>query len=52
MSMRRSWQTPALDRNLDVVILSDNVALEDEIQLKTGAREKGLLVMEPTAVHR
>ncbi|HBN5519670.1 TPA: acyl-CoA synthetase FdrA [Escherichia coli] len=37
----------ALDRNLNVMMFSDNVTLEDEIQLKTRAREKGLLVMGP-----
>ncbi|MCP4214332.1 MAG: acyl-CoA synthetase FdrA [bacterium] len=37
----------ALDNGLHVMIFSDNVALEDEIQLKTLAREKGLLVMGP-----
>ncbi|MGU0042472.1 hypothetical protein ACVXHA_01205 [Escherichia coli] len=31
---------------------SDNVTLEDEIQLKTRAREKGLLVTGRTAVRR
>ncbi|EKG7936854.1 acyl-CoA synthetase FdrA, partial [Escherichia coli :H5] len=37
----------ALDRNLNVMMFSDNVTLEDEIQLKSRAREKGLLVMGP-----
>ncbi|MSL25250.1 acyl-CoA synthetase FdrA [Escherichia coli] len=37
----------ALDRNLNVMMFSDNVTLEDEIQLKTRARDKGLLVMGP-----
>lgn len=37
----------ALDRNLNDDVLRDNVTLEDEIQLKTRAREKGLLVMGP-----
>ncbi len=32
----------ALDRNLNVMMFSDNVTLEDEIQLKTRAREKRL----------
>lgn len=35
----------ALDRNLNVMMFSDNVTLEDETNLKTRAREKGLLVM-------
>ena len=37
----------ALDRNLNVMMFSDNVTLEDESQLKTRAREKCLLVMGP-----
>lgn len=36
----------ALDRNLNVMMFSDNVTLEDEINLKA-ARGKGLLVMGP-----
>ncbi|MEE8213127.1 MAG: acyl-CoA synthetase FdrA [Alphaproteobacteria bacterium] len=37
----------ALKRNLHVMIFSDNVAQEDEIALKTMARERGLLCMGP-----
>ncbi|RKS87468.1 FdrA protein [Orbus hercynius] len=37
----------ALDRNLNVMLFSDNVSLEDEIQLKQKATEKGLIVMGP-----
>lgn len=37
----------ALDSNLNVFIFSDNVAIEDELDLKTKAREKGLLCMGP-----
>lgn len=37
----------ALDLNKHVFLYSDNVALEDEIELKTRAAEKGLLVMGP-----
>ncbi|WP_345907491.1 acyl-CoA synthetase FdrA [Sphaerochaeta sp. UBA5849] len=37
----------ALDLGLNVMIFSDNVALEDEIDLKQRAVEKGLLVMGP-----
>ncbi len=39
----------ALERGLHVFLFSDNVSLEDEIALKTMAREKGLLVMGPDA---
>ncbi len=39
----------ALNRGLHVFLFSDNVAVEDEIALKTLAREKGLLVMGPDA---
>lgn len=39
----------ALERGLHVFLFSDNVSLEDEIALKTFAREKGLLVMGPDA---
>ena len=39
----------ALHRGLHVFLFSDNVAVEDEIALKTLAREKGLLVMGPDA---
>ncbi|APR30063.1 acyl-CoA synthetase FdrA [Citrobacter freundii] len=37
----------ALDRNLNVMMFSDNVTLEDEINLKRRAQDKGLLVMGP-----
>jgi len=37
----------ALERGLHVMLFSDNVSLEDEIALKTFAREKGLLLMGP-----
>jgi len=37
----------AIQRDLHVMIFSDNVAIEDEIRLKTYARDKGLLVMGP-----
>jgi FdrA protein len=37
----------ALSRGLNVFLFSDNVPLEDEVKLKTLAREKGLLVMGP-----
>ncbi|WP_310608823.1 acyl-CoA synthetase FdrA [Buttiauxella brennerae] len=36
-----------LDSDKNVMIFSDNVTLEDEIALKTKAREKGLIVMGP-----
>lgn len=39
----------ALNRGLHVFLFSDNVPLEEEIALKTLAREKGLLVMGPDA---
>jgi len=39
----------ALQHNLNVFIFSDNVPVEEEIALKTLAREKGLLVMGPDA---
>ncbi len=39
----------ALEQGLHVFLFSDNVSLEDEIALKTYAREKGLLVMGPDA---
>lgn len=35
----------ALDKNLHVLIFSDNVSLEDEVRLKKKARKKGLLLM-------
>lgn len=37
----------ALKRGLNVFLFSDNVPIEDEIELKTLARRKGLLVMGP-----
>ena len=37
----------ALDLGLHVMIFSDNVELEDEIELKKLAKEKGLLMMGP-----
>ena len=37
----------ALERGLHVMVFSDNVALEDEVALKTFATERGLLVMGP-----
>jgi FdrA protein len=39
----------ALRRGLHVLLFSDNVALEDEIALKTYARDHGLLLMGPGA---
>lgn len=39
----------ALDRGTHVFLFSDNVPIEDEIRLKTFARDKGLLVMGPDA---
>jgi FdrA protein len=37
----------ALKRGLDVFLFSDNVSVEDEIELKSLARRKGLLLMGP-----
>ncbi|MFA6738992.1 MAG: acyl-CoA synthetase FdrA [Bacilli bacterium] len=37
----------ALRRGLHVMLFSDNISIEEEIQLKTYARSKGLLVMGP-----
>jgi succinyl-CoA synthetase alpha subunit len=37
----------ALDKNLHVMIFSDNVSIEDELELKNYAQSKGLLVMGP-----
>ncbi len=37
----------ALDNDLNVFMFSDNVSLDDELQLKEKALEKGLLVMGP-----
>jgi FdrA protein len=39
----------ALQRGLHVLLFSDNVSLEDEISLKTYARDHGLLLMGPGA---
>jgi len=37
----------ALDKNLNVMLFSDNVSIKDELYLKKKAKEKGLLVMGP-----
>jgi succinyl-CoA synthetase alpha subunit len=37
----------ALESGLNVMLFSDNVSIEDEISLKTLAKEKGLLMMGP-----
>jgi FdrA protein len=37
----------ALDKELNLFIFSDNVPLEDEVELKQTAQERGLLVMGP-----
>lgn len=37
----------ALDRDLNVFLFSDNVSVEDELQLKQRASSKGLIVMGP-----
>jgi len=37
----------ALEENLNVMLFSDNVSLEDEVRLKRLAHEKGLLLMGP-----
>ena len=37
----------ALNKDLHVMLFSDNVPIEDEIELKKTAREKGLLMMGP-----
>ena len=37
----------ALDNNMNVMIFSDNVSIEDEVLLKEIAKERGLLVMGP-----
>jgi FdrA protein len=37
----------ALENDLHVMLFSDNISLEDEIQLKNLAHEKGLLLMGP-----
>ncbi|HPZ07937.1 MAG TPA: acyl-CoA synthetase FdrA [Candidatus Eremiobacteraeota bacterium] len=42
------WEAEkALMKGLHVMLFSDNVSVEDEIELKTLAREKGLLLMGP-----
>ncbi len=43
----RSEVMKSLDRGLHVLLFSDNVSLEDEIELKDYALEKGLLMMGP-----
>ncbi len=42
-----AWE--ALQRGLHVLLFSDNISLEDEIALKTYARDHGLLLMGPGA---
>lgn len=42
-----AWQ--ALKNGLHVLLFSDNVSIEDEIALKTYAKEQGLLLMGPGA---
>lgn len=37
----------AIDNNLHVMLFSDNVSIEDEVELKKAAHEKGLLMMGP-----
>ncbi len=37
----------ALENNMHVMLFSDNVSIEDEVDLKTFAHEKGLLMMGP-----
>lgn len=37
----------ALDQDLNVMLFSDNVSLEDEIALKNQAHKKGLIIMGP-----
>ena len=39
----------ALENDLNVLLFSDNVSIEDELQIKTLAHEKGLIVMGPDA---
>jgi len=41
------FASKALDANKNVMLFSDNVSVEDEIALKTKARDKGLIVMGP-----
>ncbi len=43
-----AWEAKkAIERNLNVFLFSDNVPLEDEIELKNLARKRGLLMMGP-----
>lgn len=43
-----SWEAQkALERNCNVMIFSDNVPIEEELRLKTLAKEKDLIVMGP-----
>lgn len=37
----------ALDKNLNVMLFSDNISLNDEVNLKRKASDKGLIVMGP-----
>lgn len=37
----------ALNKNINVMLFSDNVSIEDEVELKKLAHEKGLLMMGP-----
>ena len=37
----------ALDKNINVMLFSDNVSIEQELELKKYAKKKGLLVMGP-----
>lgn len=37
----------AIDRGLHVMLFSDNMSIDDEVELKTAAHDKGLLVMGP-----
>jgi len=39
----------ALDKNLNVLVFSDNVSIEDELRIKTRAHEKNLIIMGPDA---
>lgn len=36
-----------IDKDLNVFIFSDNISVEDEVRLKSKARDKGLMVMGP-----
>ncbi len=42
----------ALQNDLNVMLFSDNVSVEDELALKQLAHEKGLLMMGQTAARR